>query len=498
MILHAAAQVGPFVPFRLKKREPPFGLKHARASVHRALSTRGRMTRQRDNARGRYFCAPPENAATFHELFLFIWEHGVGNTLAGAGGPGVKWTRESLAIALNEAASPRSIDDWRSGARVPSDTNVRALISVVADAPTRGEWQRALIRAAAEGREKTRQNGDEGHQESRAIQPDTGAADGPPPIAASTAKINRPIAWILGVTAAVALIAVFAILAVPDYRPVDHTRLSVGERFRDPFLSRRARAPEMVLLPRGMFVMGSLRTDPGREANEDQRHSVHIDYRLAVSVHEVTWDEYQLCVDAGACGGYLPDDEGWGRGDQPVININFNDVYAYLHWLNGELGIAWSREDRYTLLTEAEWEYAALAGSQGGTFHPYAFGPTISADVANYAGGASSPGRPLAVGSYAANAWGLHDMHGNVWEWAEDCYRDRHTALPNDGRAWLTPHCLPGARRIQKGGSFADPMTELRASNRRAALPEERRSDVGFRLARRLDGQNWDVARPEN
>lgn len=93
------------------------------------------MAEERHKTRGRYFCAPPANAETFHQLFLFIWEHGVGNELAAPAGPGVKWTRETLAMALNEAASPRSIDDWRSGARVPSDSNVRVLLSVVTNTP---------------------------------------------------------------------------------------------------------------------------------------------------------------------------------------------------------------------------------------------------------------------------------------------------------------------------------------------------------------------------
>jgi len=452
------------------------------------------MTRQRDNARGRYFCAPPENAATFHELFLFIWEHGVGNTLAGAGGPGVKWSRESLAIALDEAASPRSIDDWRSGARVPSDTNVRVLLSVVSDASTREAWQRVLINAAAEGREKNRQNGNG----EKVTAPDFPADAPKPAFSLDLLQRLRANRWLLGAAALASLVAVALFVSATLDAPVDHARLEVGDRFRDRFLSGEHRTPEMIVLPRGNFVMGSLATDPGREPDEDRRHSVNIDYRLAVGVREVTWDEYQLCVEEGACSAYTPDDEGWGRGDQPVVNLNFNDVYAYLHWLNDELGIAWERGDRYTLLTEAEWEYAALAGVQGVSFAPFATGDTLAPHLSNYsAGRPEDHGRPVAVASYPANAWGLHDMHGNVWEWVEDCYRDRHTALPNDGRAWLTPHCLPGARRVQKGGSFADPMTDLRASNRRAALPEERRRDVGFRLARRLDGPNWDAARPE-
>ena len=454
------------------------------------------MTRNRGSARGRYFCPPPEKAESFHQLFLFIWEHGVGNELVAPGGPGVKWTRETLAMALNEAASPRSIDDWRSGSRVPSDPNIRVLLAVVADNATREPWQRALIGAAAESREKSRNengggNGNRTH--SAVLKPSPETPDLNPVARPSTflqgLKRRR---WILGFAGIFALVASAALISAMN-APVDHAKLDVGDRFRDRFLSGEHRTPEMIVVPRGNFVMGSLASDPGRDPDEDRRHSVNIDYRMAVSIREVTWNEYMLCVEAGACSGYVPNDEGWGRGDQPVVNLNFNDIYAYLHWLNDELGIAWERSDRYTLLTEAEWEYAALAGTQGVTFAPYATGDTMPAELANFA--ASNPqgrGRPMRVGSYPANAWGLHDMHGNVWEWTEDCYRERHEAMPNNGRAWLTRSCN---HRVQKGGSFADPMTELRVANRRPVRPEDRLPNAGFRLVRRIDGDfSWHVA----
>ncbi|MBN8639675.1 MAG: formylglycine-generating enzyme family protein [Anaerolineae bacterium] len=454
------------------------------------------MTRQRGPSRGRYFSPPPEKVESFHQLFLFIWEHGVGNDLAAPGGPGVKWTRETLAMALNEAASPRSIDDWRSGARVPSDTNIRLLLAVVANNATRDLWQRALIGAAAEGREKSRQNdngaGNGARSTSSKADSETSAVE---TVTKSTTLRQDPRRrnWLFGGASALALAATAWLIVSAMNAPVDHAKLDVGDRFRDRFLSGEHRTPEMIVLPRGNFVMGSLESDPGRDPDEDRRHSVNIDYRLAVSVHEVTWNEYMLCVEAGACSGYVPNDEGWGRGEMPVVNLNFNDIYAYLHWLNDELGIAWERSDRYTLLTEAEWEYAALAGTQGVTFAPYATGDTISAELANFA--ASQPqgrGRPVGVASYPSNAWGLHDMHGNVWEWTEDCYRERHMPMPNNGRAWLTQSCN---HRVQKGGSFADPMTELRVANRRPIRPEERHADAGFRLVRRIDGDfSWHIA----
>jgi formylglycine-generating enzyme required for sulfatase activity len=200
-----------------------------------------------------------------------------------------------------------------------------------------------------------------------------------------------------------------------------------------------------------------------------------------------------LCVADGACNGYVPDDAGFGRGERPAVNLSWNDGYAYLHWLNRKLGMDWERADRYTYLTEAEWEYAAFAGTQGSTFAPYQSGQDIFTDTANFngldlrrdAGLGRYLGATMPVGTYPANAWGLHDMHGNVWEWVEDCYRDRHTAMPNDGRAWLEGPC--GAR-VMKGGSYADPMPELRAANRLPVRPEDRSPRFGLRLAVRLDG----------
>ncbi|MFZ4071704.1 MAG: formylglycine-generating enzyme family protein [Caulobacterales bacterium] len=444
-------------------------------------------------AERRYFCTPPPDLVTFRDLFLFIWEQGIGNQRLSPEGPGVKWKPDTLSIALDSAASPRAIDGWLSGASEPSDESLRALLDVISDRATRPAWQGRLLQAAAMARRDRRRSRVGG-----VAAPETAAPPAPPaePIVASAAPPHRTGAARSWAPWAAALLVMMALVAAGWFeagagREASHYALKPGQRFQEVFPAGGGAAPELILLPRGTFVMGSPETEPGGDPDESRRHSVTINYRMAVGVTEVTWDEYELCVADGACAGYLPDDMGWGRGQMPVTNVSFNDVYAYLHWLNRKLGIAWERADRYTLLTEAEWEYAAFAGKQGSSFAPYSYGFSIFTDAANFNGldlardGQSGRhiGRPTTVASYPANAWGLHDMHGNVWEWTEDCYRPRHEAQPADGRAYLESACN---HRTTKGGSFGDTAEALRAANRNPVMPETRRPDVGFRVVRRL------------
>ena len=137
--------------------------------------------------------------------------------------------------------------------------------------------------------------------------------------------------------------------------------------------------------------------------------------------HEVAFDEWDACVAAGGCGGHHLDDEGWGRGRRPVIDVNWDNAKAYVRWLSRRTGKS------YRLLSEAEWEYAARAGTTG----PFHTGSTISTNQANYTYGAGREGlyreKTVPVGSFPANGFGLHDVHGNVWEWVEDCWHSRAT-----------------------------------------------------------------------
>ena len=207
--------------------------------------------------------------------------------------------------------------------------------------------------------------------------------------------------------------------------------------------------PETVVLPAGSFIMGSPASEEARLDNEGPQHKITIARPFAVGRFEVTFDEWDACVFAGGCL-HQPDDAGWGRGRRPVIDVSWDDITnEYLPWLSRKAG------KTYRLLTEAEWEYAARAG----TSTPFSTGWTITPDQANfhgfftYGGGARGVDRnqTLEVGSFEPNAFGLHDMHGNVFEWVQDCYEENYDGAPVDGSAVTTGDCT---YRVQRGGSW--------------------------------------------
>ena len=240
--------------------------------------------------------------------------------------------------------------------------------------------------------------------------------------------------------------------------------------------------PKIVALPAGSFMMGSLTGEEGREDDEDPVHKVTINYPFAAGVYEVTYNEWDYCVQQGGCGKYRPDDAGWGPGDRPVINVSWNDAQAYVQWLSKETG------KPYRLLSEAEWEYAARAG----TTTPFHFGDTISTDQANYDGSSAYDSgkkgkyrkQTVHVGSFSANNFGLHDMHGNVWEWVEDCWHDNYINAPTDGSPWVVRgNCN---KRVIRGGSWDRKPSSLRSANRGDYDSNGRNSTFGFRVAREL------------
>jgi formylglycine-generating enzyme required for sulfatase activity len=256
--------------------------------------------------------------------------------------------------------------------------------------------------------------------------------------------------------------------------------LPAGTTFRDC-----SECPEMVVVPAGKFMMGSEEAD-----DEMPVHEVVIAKPFAVGKFEVTFDEYAACLADGGCVQDVclegmpcvklttPHDSYWGRGRRPVINITWVWVHGYLAWLSEKTG------KHYRLLSEAEWEYAARAG----TTTKYAFGDTITHDQANFSAGKQGQGRTVEVGSYPPNAWGLHDMHGNVWEFVEDCYEASYEfngkKAPADGSADTAPAC---ATRVARGGSWDYVADEIRSSVRYAVKHFYALDEVGFRVARSLD-----------
>ena len=254
----------------------------------------------------------------------------------------------------------------------------------------------------------------------------------------------------------------------PRYRP--------GDTFRDR-LSGGGEGPQMVVVPGGTFRMAS---NDGA-SDEKPVHSVTIPRNFAVGKFEVTWSEWGACVADGGCNSSGPEgaggDNGWGKGNRPVIEVDWNDAKAYVRWLSRKTG-----ED-YRLLSEAEWEYAARAGSTG----KYSWGnndPSCSKGATNSANySACSSDRTESVGFSSANAFGLHDLHGNVWEWTEDCWNGSHSGAPSNGSAWLSGEC---DLRVLRGGSWDNDPVRLRSADRGRLSATFRLNNIGFRIARDL------------
>ena len=259
-----------------------------------------------------------------------------------------------------------------------------------------------------------------------------------------------------------------------------------GRRFRDC-----GECPEMVVVAPGSYMMGSPASEAGRYDDEGPVHRVTIGYTLAVGVYEVTFAEWDACVGAGGCGGHRPDDEGWGRGSRPVINVSWEDAREYVAWLSRESGEA------YRLPSEAEWEYAARAGTVTARY----WGESESGQC-GYGNGVDAaalqeyPGRTTVscndgyaetapVGTFGPNAWGLYDVLGNVWEWTEDCWHDRYAGAPADGSAWRSGgNCF---LRVLRGGSWRSRPRLLRSAGRDWLSAGNRDYFLGFRVARTID-----------
>lgn len=240
-------------------------------------------------------------------------------------------------------------------------------------------------------------------------------------------------------------------------------------RFRTVFRDC-AYCPELVWLPQGEFIMGE-----AFAAASGPRHVVRISYMLAVGRFEVTFAEWDACVAAGGCRR-RPDDSGWGRGRQPVINVSWADAQQYAAWL------ARRTSKHYRLLTEAEWEYAARAGSDVAFW----WGNRAGHGEANcYDCGSRWDGRQAApVGRFFPNPFGLYDMHGNVSEWVEDCYHDRYRDAPSDGTAWTLDCTAISDTRMVRGGAWHGHAITTRSAARSSASFDYYDNRIGFRIAR--------------
>lgn len=238
--------------------------------------------------------------------------------------------------------------------------------------------------------------------------------------------------------------------------------------------------PEMVVVPKGTFIMGTPNDEPYRFTNEGPQHKVTIQRPFAVGRFTITFDEWDACLQDGGCHGAKGDDRSFGRGRLPAAGITFSMAKSYLEWLSKKVGRT------YRLPSEAEREYFARAG----TTTPFWFGKTISAQNANYDASNNYPGGPYGdaskgpkpVDAYPPNRFGIYQVNGNASEWVEDCYNKYYNPdAPTDGSVWLDGDCT---KRIVRGGGWQGMALTQRAGYRTEMNPA---AGYSFRVVRSLN-----------
>jgi formylglycine-generating enzyme required for sulfatase activity len=261
--------------------------------------------------------------------------------------------------------------------------------------------------------------------------------------------------------------------------------------------------PEMTVLPSGKVTIGSPADEPLHRDNE-VRQEITFARPFAISRTSVTWDQWEACVRDRWCDGTAietalslgrdgepnPDYRDYGRGTRPVVGVSWYDAQGFVGWLNWKTG----EDDAYRLPSEAEWEYAARAG----TTTAFPWGAELDHDYGNFgqaAGGlgGKAEGRDTwvdetaPVASFPPNAFGLYDMHGNIFEWTEDCYEADRARAPADGSANKEGNC---ANRVFRNGTFMSNPYMQRSARRGAPYPatQRGRNYLGFRVAKTLPG----------
>jgi formylglycine-generating enzyme required for sulfatase activity len=249
--------------------------------------------------------------------------------------------------------------------------------------------------------------------------------------------------------------------------------------------------PEMVVIPSGEYGFGSPPNEFGSPYNEGYILDITIARPFALGKYEVSFDEWDQCANDGHC--ITPEDEGWGRGRRPVVNVSWHEASAFVAWLSAKTG------KQYRLPSEQEWEYAAQSGTQRARFFGIApkeicMHANVYDETANSVhefGWAYIPcndghAETAPVGSFRANEFGVHDMLGNVWEWMHDCLNPnwRFSRAPLDGRAFVEGDC---SQRAFRGGSWISNQPYYLRTADRYKFSGARYNDLGFRVARSLD-----------
>jgi formylglycine-generating enzyme required for sulfatase activity len=275
-------------------------------------------------------------------------------------------------------------------------------------------------------------------------------------------------------------------------------RTKAGDRIREC-----RNCPELIVLAGGTFMMGSPASEPEREDDEPQ-HRVTITKKFALATTPVTWNQWEACVRDNWCEGAAIDTalgsnadgtrnpryKDHGRGTRPAVGMSWHDAQRFVGWLNWKTG----NDDAYRLPSEAEWEFAARAGSTT----PFPWGDTIDFNRGNFGLRGHGERGPYAEGrdrwlnetapvaSFEPNAWGLHDMHGNIFEWTQDCYEADMKNAPVDGSASTEGNC---AVRVFRNGTFTSNPYMQRSARRGApyAATTRGRDYLGFRVAKTLD-----------
>jgi formylglycine-generating enzyme required for sulfatase activity len=268
----------------------------------------------------------------------------------------------------------------------------------------------------------------------------------------------------------------FAAKGVQPLTPEVEQTLNPGDSFKECDT-----CPEMVVVPKGSFTMGTPANEPDRQSGEDPQHRVTIAQSFAVGRFAISFDEWDACLADGGCDGFKGSEGGFGRGRLPAAGITFAAAKSYLTWISRKVGRT------YRLPSESEREYFTRAG----TTTPFWFGSTVSAKQANYlptgsyhvASNLDNRSRgPVLVDSFAPNKFGLYQVHGNAREWTEDCYNKRYTLdAPADGSPWLDGNCT---KRMVRGGYWLDLPDNIRSGARNGSDED---AGNGFRVVRTLN-----------